>query len=109
MNAKIKTGWLAALRSGEYKQAKGLLRRGIKHESFCCLGLLAVINGTKWTRRANRWVASTNQRNAGQGQHSGMYYSNNTGLTVRDASILAEMNDNGIKFPEIADYIENNL
>lgn len=28
--------WIAALRSGDYKQAKGALRRG---DSFCCLGV----------------------------------------------------------------------
>lgn len=37
MNPEIKTEWLAALRSGEYKQETGILRaRG----GFCCLGVL---------------------------------------------------------------------
>lgn len=37
MNPEIKAKWLAALRSGEYKQGRGELRNG---DSFCCLGVL---------------------------------------------------------------------
>lgn len=37
MNPQIKKRWTDALRSGEYKQGKGLLRTGDK---FCCLGVL---------------------------------------------------------------------
>ena len=41
MNPKIKAQWLAALRSGEYQQGKGALRRTIQgEEKFCCLGVL---------------------------------------------------------------------
>jgi len=37
MNPKIKALWVAALRSGDYKQATQELRRG---NAFCCLGVL---------------------------------------------------------------------
>lgn len=39
MNQEIKTKWVAALRSGEYKQGRARLKT---HEgnSFCCLGVL---------------------------------------------------------------------
>lgn len=37
MNQEIKAKWVAALRSGEYKQGEGQLRSGDK---FCCLGVL---------------------------------------------------------------------
>ena len=37
MNAQIKAAWIAALRSGEYKQGQGRLRFG---DEFCCLGVL---------------------------------------------------------------------
>lgn len=46
MNKKIKKKWLAALRSGKYKQAKGKLRRSIPNTSqykHCCLGVLCDI------------------------------------------------------------------
>jgi hypothetical protein len=34
---EVKDKWLTALRSGEYKQGPGALRRG---DEFCCLGVL---------------------------------------------------------------------
>lgn len=37
MNPEVKAKWVAALRSGEYKQAKGRLRDG---DAYCCLGVL---------------------------------------------------------------------
>ena len=37
MNPDIKQAWLAALRSGEYKQARHALRRD---GAFCCLGVI---------------------------------------------------------------------
>jgi hypothetical protein len=42
MNQEIKTQWIAALRSGQYKQGKGMLKQttaqgDIRH---CCLGVL---------------------------------------------------------------------
>lgn len=37
MNPEIKAQWTAALRSGEYEQGQGSLRRDGK---FCCLGVL---------------------------------------------------------------------
>lgn len=38
MNPEIKKQWVAALRSGEYKQGTGQLRS--KNNEFCCLGVL---------------------------------------------------------------------
>ena len=37
MNQYVKNKWIAALRSGEYKQAGGRLREG---DCYCCLGVL---------------------------------------------------------------------
>ena len=42
MNPKIKKLWLKALRSGDYKQGRGYLRRG--NDTFCCLGVLCNIH-----------------------------------------------------------------
>jgi hypothetical protein len=39
MNPEIKAMWVAALRSGEYKQGKGVLRT--RDNCFCALGVLA--------------------------------------------------------------------
>lgn len=38
MNQDIKQQWLAALRSGEYTQGRGLLRP--TEDTYCCLGVL---------------------------------------------------------------------
>jgi hypothetical protein len=43
MNADVKTRWLTALRSGEYKRAEGRLHKkdiNTGEESFCCFGVL---------------------------------------------------------------------
>ncbi len=37
MKPEIKKRWIAAIRSGEYEQGRGRLKRGDK---FCCLGIL---------------------------------------------------------------------
>ncbi len=54
MNADVKKAWLEALRSGEYKQAQGTLRR---EDSYCCLGVLCDVyrksginNDANWRR-----------------------------------------------------------
>jgi hypothetical protein len=38
LNPDVKKAWLAALRSGEYQQGKGVLRS--ENDRFCCLGVL---------------------------------------------------------------------
>ena len=38
MNPEIRTRWVAALRSGDYKQGWGWLRSG--SDEYCCLGVL---------------------------------------------------------------------
>src|SRR4051812_19674656 len=51
MNPEIKKQWVAALRSGEFKQGKAALRNG---DTFCCLGVLCELhrraNGGEWER-----------------------------------------------------------
>jgi hypothetical protein len=46
MNAELKAKWVAALRSGEYKQVRGILQQGFgaRLEGFCCLGVLCKVN-----------------------------------------------------------------
>lgn len=46
MSPELKTRWLEALRSGEYKQGRAYLR---KDDKFCCLGVLCdLIDSTQW-------------------------------------------------------------
>jgi hypothetical protein len=41
MDPEVKAKWLAALRSGQYRQAKHHLRNG--NDGYCCLGVLCEI------------------------------------------------------------------
>ena len=43
MDAQLKKVWVEALRSGEYKQGKGMLYR--PEETHCCLGVLCKVAG----------------------------------------------------------------
>ena len=111
MNPIVKATWIAALRSGEYKQAKSKLHRD--DGGFCCLGVLcdlhAKIHGKQW-------------------EHRGTYYSyfgadgylpnsvlawaglENNGSSVRiRESNLANLNDDGQSFERIAELIEAEL
>ena len=49
MNQQIKEQWVAALRSGDYQQTKGVLR---DDTGFCCLGVLSDLylkeKGNQW-------------------------------------------------------------
>jgi hypothetical protein len=49
MDQKLKTKWIAALRSGDYKQGKMQLFDGERH---CCLGVLCIVinkENPEWT------------------------------------------------------------
>jgi hypothetical protein len=41
MKKEVADAWVEALRSGDYRQAKGMLREG---DNFCCLGVLCDIS-----------------------------------------------------------------
>lgn len=44
MKAEMKADWIAALRSGEFRQTTGTLRqRSPEGDSHCCLGVLACV------------------------------------------------------------------
>lgn len=50
MTESIKTKWIKALRSGKYTQGQGSLKSSDdpKTATFCCLGVLADIQGCNW-------------------------------------------------------------
>ncbi len=103
MNKEIKEKWIAALRSGEYEQAKGSLYDGT---GYCCLGVLCRIAGES--------VGAPNRR---------MYPKEEFALSVglvdeqgtlpqrgpRGIGCLANLNDEGFSFEKIADIIEEQL
>lgn len=120
MNPEVKAKWVAALRSNKYKQGTGNLcetkqircvandpEEGYSHiyeedvdptrggTTFCCLGVLGHVMGVL-----------------------GGYMDGEEYLNVQDAGEfgivevqgdLADMNDNGMTFEQIASYIEREL
>jgi hypothetical protein len=109
MNAVIKQRWLAALRSGEYKQGQHALRSDDGDERrYCCLGVLCdLIDPTGWM-------------SAPPGMPVPYRHGIATGMPTYDileptelpsaaAQKLAQMNDDGRSFEEISNWIEVNV
>jgi hypothetical protein len=124
VNEQVKQAWLAALRSGDYEQTKGALR---KDDGYCCLGVLcdlAVQEGV-----VDEWVDD--------GFEGIAYYYFGIGRSIHDGDLpwpvmewagltesnplggdnlgdshdrgLAGYNDSGATFKQIADVIEARL
>jgi hypothetical protein len=133
MKADIKERWVAALRSGEYRQAEGYLRT---EEGFCCLGVLCelavqdgVILPAKRTSVMPRdvvspphWIYDGTDTKAlpySVMLWAGLHEVDPTVCTSVEAdddifgrhSNLAELNDSGgvYTFDRLADLIENSL
>lgn len=106
MNPELKQKWLAALRSGNYRQGQGQLHNA--DNQFCCLGVLCdIVDPSRWSDR--------------DGGESYVYlgltcismpaesFLSDVGLTQLVADELADLNDHGATFTEIADRIEAEL
>lgn len=128
MKPKIKEQWVAALRSGEYKQGKSALRALDKKGElkYCCLGVLCDILGRKWYKADELdqpqvgviyAVKNGTEKNSVDLPETIL---KKTGITVDQMNDLVIMNDGGFdytksknvkakKFTKIADWIEKNL
>lgn len=98
--------WVAALRSGEYKQGKGILKEEVDGEvRHCCLGLLCEVLGVDNRRDGNFWVFDDRSRVLPE------IASRECGLQSCDGDCawgpLTELNDTGSTFAQIADIIES--
>lgn len=95
MDAEMKAKWVAALRSGEYKQVRMVLR---SEDGFCCLGVLNEACGLPQTYHPTTTCFGDRRPNAPWG------FDDNVSLK------LQWMNDReGKTFSEIADWVEANL
>lgn len=104
MNKVIKKKWVEALRSGEYKQGKGVLKS--KDSEFCCMGVLAdLLYEGEW-EHVSRISAGWIRGQAGALNKETLSYCN---MLTGEQNILAKMNDEGHSFNQIADWIEENL
>jgi hypothetical protein len=103
MLKKVKDKWVAALRSGDYKQGRNKMRSF--EDEFCCLGVLCdIVDKSTWR-----------PYNHGYYKHDGVAslpsdsIRKEVKITDTQVSELAELTDSGKDFKEIADYIEENL
>ena len=107
MNPEVKEKWVAALRSGEYEQGAGRLR---SHDSkFCCLGVLYDIAGDGWVKD---YTDPEPLYRTAEGLSSLLpdVFRETVGITVIEELRLSVLNDDDRKtFPEIAEWIEENL
>ncbi len=123
MNKRIKTKWLKALRSGNYKQGKSVLHSAGKRDGnhkYCCLGVLCDLylkeNKQKWTEfpddrlgkvfSVSKTSDDTAVLSGKVKRWAGLKESN---PTVLDYHSLAGINDDGYSFKQIADIIEEEL
>ena len=94
MKKVTKKKWIAALKSGDFKQGKGQLRH---RDNYCCLGVLCVITGNS----KNRGMTDIFPK-MGEGTLSMEFM----GLSVKQQDKLATLNDQGKTFKYIASYIK---
>lgn len=115
MNPEVKAKWVEALRSGRYRQCRSYLRAD---DAFCCLGVLCDISGLA------EWDQPGTAAHTAPGMYLGaettlptavMAWSglrrDNPEVVLSDGApyTLADLNDEGTSFKEIADVIERQL
>lgn len=109
MTPELKAKWIAALRSGEYKQTRGRLLRNWRGEDrFCCLGVLCEI------MEAPRAVGAAAKDKSGPGYRLDDTFHDAelpcSVLSAGDQNILVKLNDSHRRsFAKIADWIEENM
>lgn len=111
MKPAIKKRWLAALRSGQYKQTREVLTNG---KGFCCLGVLcnlhAIEHGKEWRQTADG-VVYLNMAEPDEVSVRVLKWAGLPLMTPQlpDGRDLGEINDSGTNFRRIADLIEKFL
>jgi hypothetical protein len=128
MDAQLKAKWVEALRSGDFKQAQGVLHDA-KTDSYCCLGVLCKVVGAEWgefDKEVDDYIVTKDHVPVKDGELLGdtdgeeLEPSACMQFGIRDQSIFIGMNDGSGRegepgyeppktFSEIADYIEKNL
>jgi hypothetical protein len=112
MNKEYKQKWVEALRSGEYKQGKGVLRS--KSDEYCCLGVLCdIVDPEGWTTPDSACgrchfddqstvlpLSIAERVGLGEDQHGKLQ------RLAGGQEYLTECNDDGMTFEVIADIIE---
>lgn len=108
MYKDIKAKWVYALRSGDYEQGLGKLR---KDDKFCCLGVLCDIHSKE---TGTEWIKEKYFKNILLLPDIVVFWANLKTETPnvyvnKNRNSLVELNDNRMTFLEIADLIEEQL
>lgn len=114
MNRKTRDKWVKALRSGKYEQGRRALGKRTarnKKAQYCCLGVLAHLEGKKIGTTWNKGNLSVPDRESSALFQGLLPYSacQMLGLHQGVAGDLAGRNDEGATFAEIADLIEQKV
>jgi hypothetical protein len=111
MKAETKSQWVAALRSGQYKQGHHRLRMG---DTYCCLGVFCdLFGGGHWEQKSFP-LGTTYRYKTSHNDDKLSYYIPREicevhNLNFGEAQKLSIMNDDGYTFEQIADYIQTHL
>lgn len=113
MTPEMKSKWIAALRSGKFKQTKGLLKDS---DGYCCLGVLASINGNEPNTEGEVegcWDDPEGFPRSGAWKDAdGMLphpLAEQFGISPGWMDYFAGLNDGGAPFSAIADELESML
>lgn len=118
MNPEIKSKWVAALRSGEYRQTRGALR---DRHGYCCLGVLCDLHSKDhWSEEPNlkdeyRYMDCSLLLSKKVIKWADLVEATPSGnVEIEKGTTLADLNDgkNSFKahsFEQIADLIEKHL
>ena len=117
MNKAIKKLWVAALRSGEYKQGEGQLRLETETgTSFCCLGVLCNLHAQAHPEIAAKqtkpevYMGLQDLLPPDVLTWAGLTLCSGDHVFINELNrTLARHNDEGHTFAEIADAIESQL
>jgi hypothetical protein len=115
LTAKQKEDWVVALKSGKYRQTKageegfGQLK---SEAGYCCLGVLAELNGWETGNRfllRKEGIQAAGPVGGGVSASFGGFSACGLPYTFKGYHSLAQLNDSGVSFAEIADFLAKNL
>lgn len=122
MEKALKEKWFKALRSGQYKQTIGALKRQSENGDcrYCCLGVLCDVSGEgKWVE--GEWLENPllgarfcelgyTFVDATMTGTLSLEFTTRHQIYLDTRALLIAMNDHkGMSFKEIADWIETNI
>lgn len=109
LDKEFKDKWITALRSGNYKQTSGVLYDSCT-TGYCCLGVAAKVMGRE-DKELDMVELLFELPNSEEfpTELLGNAVKTSDGIYKPIVARLVTMNDDGIPFTKIADYIEENL